>query len=207
MSDNKVVLIGYSGHGYVVADTALSINMKLESYAEIDKIDINPYDLEYIGFEMNPLFDGWNKNYSFILGIGDNKLRQKVSEFVLSKDEEILNVIHETSCISKGVEIGKGNFISKNTSINPLVKINDFCIVNTGAVIEHECEIESAVHIAPRAVLLGNVKVGERSFIGANSVIKQGVTIGSDVIIGAGSVVLKNIPNGKKIVGNPCREI
>ena len=38
--------------------------------------------------------------------------------------------------------------------------------------------LEEAVHIAPGAVLLGNVYIGERSFVGANVVIKQGVVIG-----------------------------
>jgi acetyltransferase EpsM len=55
--------------------------------------------------------------------------------------------------------------------------------------------------------LAGNVKVGERTFIGSNSVIKQGIHIGKDVIIGAGAVVLNNIPDGTKVVGNPNRFI
>jgi len=54
-------------------------------------------------------------------------------------------------------------------------------------------------------VLCGNVKVGTRSFIGANSVIKQGVTIGDDVIVGAGSVVISDIQNRTTVVGNPAR--
>ena len=56
-------------------------------------------------------------------------------------------------------------------------------------------------------MLAGNVFVGERSFIGANSVVKQGVKIGKDVMIGAGSVVISDIPDGKKVVGNPSKSI
>jgi acetyltransferase-like isoleucine patch superfamily enzyme len=56
-------------------------------------------------------------------------------------------------------------------------------------------------------VLTGNVSVGYRTFIGANTVVKQGIRIGNDVVIGAGSVVISDVPDGKKIVGNPSREI
>ena len=64
-------------------------------------------------------------------------------------------------------------------------------MINNSAVVDHECIIESGSHIAPGSILLGNVKVGRNTLVGANSVIKEGVEIGSNVIIGAGSVVLK----------------
>jgi acetyltransferase-like isoleucine patch superfamily enzyme len=63
------------------------------------------------------------------------------------------------------------------------------------------------VHIAPGAVLAGNISVGENSFIGANSVVRQGVKIGSGVILGAGSVVIKNIPDNEIWAGNPAKKL
>lgn len=207
MLDSEIILIGYSGHGFVSAEAAISSNMNLKYYSELNELKVNPYNLEYLGFEKDISFEGWNKDYSFILGIGDNKLREKIAKLIVSKKKRILNVIHNSSSVSKETKIGKGNLIARNVSINPLTIINDFCILNTGCIIEHECIIKDAVHVAPGVVLTGNVTVGERTFIGANSVIKQGVNIGKDVIIGAGSVILNDIPDGKKVVGNPAREI
>ncbi|WP_347174854.1 acetyltransferase [Polaribacter uvawellassae] len=207
MLDKGIILIGYSGHAYAVAEAALSSSMDLKYYSEVNETINNPYYLEFIGFEKEDYFKGWKEGFSFILGIGDNKLRQEVSNLILSKNKKILNVIHNSASISDKIEIGSGNLIARNAAINPLVVIKNFCILNTGCIIEHECVIENAVHIAPGAVLLGKVTVGERTFVGANSVIKQGIVIGKDVIIGAGSVVLNNVPDGKKIVGNPSREI
>lgn len=207
MSNKEAILIGYSGHGFVSAEAAISSNINLKYYSELNELTINPYNLEYIGFENNISFKGWNNDYSFVLGIGDNKLRQKIAKLIISKDKKILNVFHKSASVSKKVKIGKGNLIARSVTVNPLTVINDFCILNTGCIIEHGCVIENAVHIAPGAVLLGNVTVGERTFVGANSVIKQGVKIGKDVIIGAGSVVLNDIFDGKKIVGNPAKEI
>ena len=91
--------------------------------------------------------------------------------------------------------------------INPLVKIGNGVICNTACVIEHECIINDYVHIAPGAILCGNVTVGEGSFIGAGAVVKQGVTIGKNVIVGAGTVVIKDIVDNTKVIGNPQRII
>ena len=55
--------------------------------------------------------------------------------------------------------------------------------------------------------MLGDVKIGDGSFIGANSVIKQGLKIGNNVVVGAGAVVIQDIPNNTKVVGNPSRKI
>lgn len=54
---------------------------------------------------------------------------------------------------------------------------------------------------------VGNVKVGNNVFIGANSTILMGVTVGDNVIIGAGSVVTKDIPSNSVAVGNPAKVI
>jgi acetyltransferase EpsM len=80
-------------------------------------------------------------------------------------------------------------------------------IINTSAVIEHECQIHDSVHIAPSATLAGNVTVKRGAFIGANAVLKQGVTIGERAVVGAGSVVLQDIPDFTTLVGNPGRFI
>jgi len=205
--DNKNVIIGYSGHAYVVAESYISQGNTLEYYTNLFKVENNPFNLAYLGCETDPNFRGWDMRLAFILGIGDNNLRYKVAQLLLSKSQIIESVIDPNSIFSKSSNIGIGIFASKGVLVNAFSKIGDFTILNTGCIIEHECEISTAVHIAPGAVLAGNVKIGKRSFIGANSVIKQGVEIGDDVIIGAGSVIINNISSNTKIVGNPGRII
>jgi sugar O-acyltransferase (sialic acid O-acetyltransferase NeuD family) len=207
VSGNKIVLVGYSGHGLVVAEAAITSQMNLQFYAEKKEIKANPFNLDYLGFEGDDSFLAWDKPYSFILGIGDNTIRKNVAELIFNKNKTLLNVISNSANISENSAIGKGNFISKNAVINVMSEIGDYCILNTGCIVEHDCQIANGVHIAPGAVLLGNVTVGEQSFIGANAVVKENITIGRNVIIGAGSVVLRDVPDHSKIVGNPGRAI
>ena len=49
------------------------------------------------------------------------------------------------------------------------------------------------------------ITIGERVWIGGNTVICPGVTIGPDSVIGAGSVVTRDLPGGVVAAGNPCR--
>jgi sugar O-acyltransferase (sialic acid O-acetyltransferase NeuD family) len=205
--DNKTVIVGYSGHAYVVAESYIANGGNISFYADLKEASNNPFDLAYLGFESALNFKGWDLSLNYILGIGDNNLREKAAKLILSKSNKLENVIDPYAVISKSTNIGNGVFVSKGVLINAFSKIGNFTILNTGCIIEHECEIGTAVHIAPGAVLAGNVKIGDRAFVGANAVIKQGVVIGDDVIIGAGSVVIHNVEKNSKIVGNPGRLI
>jgi sugar O-acyltransferase (sialic acid O-acetyltransferase NeuD family) len=203
----KQVIIGYSGHAFVVLDAAEKAGLHVEFYAEKEELTQNPFKLKYLGFEGDENFEGWDKGYEFILGVGDNRIRESVSNLIVTNEEKLRLVIHPSANIGSKVEIGDGTFVASGSLINPLAKIGKAVIINTGAIVEHECEIGDFVHIAPGAVLAGNVKVGERAFIGANAVIKEGIEIGNDVIIGAGTVLLNNVSDNEKLVGNPARVI
>jgi sugar O-acyltransferase (sialic acid O-acetyltransferase NeuD family) len=101
--------------------------------------------------------------------------------------------------------MGEGVMIAANATINPLAYLGRGVICNTSSSIDHECIIGDFCHIAPNAVLCGNVKIGKGTFVGANSVIRQGITIGNNVTIGAGTVVIRDIPDNATVVGNPQR--
>lgn len=206
MLDKEVVLVGYSGHGFVVAEAAILNRFPVKSYTDIEPVQLNPFQLQYVGFEGDNS-QAWIEKDYFILGIGDNKKRKRAADILISNGKSILNVLHPSISLSQKVQIGYGNFFARNVSIPLLVSIGNNCILNTGCIIEHECKIGNMVHIGPGAVLTGNVEVGDLSFIGANAVVKQGIRIGRNVIVGAGAVVLKDVPDDKIIIGNPGRAI
>ncbi len=93
-----------------------------------------------------------------------------------------------------------------NAIINAHAQIGAGVIVNSGSIIEHDCNIGDFSHIAPSATLCGNVHIGDCTHIGAKSVVIEGKNIGKHCFIGAGSVVVSNIPSYKKVVGNPAKK-
>ena len=93
------------------------------------------------------------------------------------------------------------SYISANVRLGELVK------VSVGAQIHHESEVNDFSVIGPQALLLGQVKVGEQSFICSGTKISPGTQVGSNVLVGMGSVVTRDIPSGSKAWGNPARVI
>lgn len=199
---DKAIMLGYSGHGYVVAEATILLGFKIVGYAENNEQLNNPYNLNYLGDERNETFN-WSVCSNFILGIGDNRIRARVAERVKRFGGKCLNIVHPSAAISADVKMGSGTFVARNVAINPLVKIGENVILNTSCSIDHECVIKDNVHIAPGAVLAGNVTIQNGAFIGANSVIKQGLKIGKNATVGAGCVVLVDIPDEAVVVGNP----
>lgn len=80
-------------------------------------------------------------------------------------------------------------------------------IVNTRAIVEHDCLVENHAHIASGAVLCGNVSVGEGAHVGAGSVVRQGLRIGLRAVIGAGAAVVCNVPEEAVFAGVPARPL
>ena len=90
--------------------------------------------------------------------------------------------------------------------INYGALVRENTIINTAAVVEHDCDVGAHCHIAPNATLCGGVKVGELTHIGAGSVVLQGITIGSGCVVGAGSVVTKDMPDNTTWIGTKFRD-
>jgi acetyltransferase-like isoleucine patch superfamily enzyme len=49
--------------------------------------------------------------------------------------------------------------------------------------------------------------IGDRCFIGINSIILPGIHLGNEVVVAAGSVVTKDIPGNCMVAGNPAKII
>ena len=203
MKNNKLLIIGYSGHSYCCIEVAIKQGFSVFGYHDILENIINPYNLKFLGHEDN--IDSNNRPF---IALGDNSIRRKIYEKLRSNNIFLNTIlIHSNTTISKSSLIEEQTFISAGVIINPQVKIGVGCIINTGAIIEHDCSIGKFSHIAPGAVLAGNVSIGSGCMIGANSVIRQGVKIGDNVIVGAGAVVLKDINSNTTFVGNPAKKI
>jgi sugar O-acyltransferase (sialic acid O-acetyltransferase NeuD family) len=210
MPNLPVILIGYSGHAYVIAGIFESMNKQVIAYCDQTEKNSNPFKLEYLGTETSTLALNQITENDYFICVGDNSIRRRVFN-KLTEEHNLklpINAIHKNTNIHKSVKIEKGCvMISAGVVINPLAEISIGVICNTGCIIEHECKIDSFTHIGPGAVLCGNVRIGKNSFIGANTVVKQGIIIGDNVVVGAGSVVVKNLPDGVISYGNPAKII
>lgn len=56
-------------------------------------------------------------------------------------------------------------------------------------------------------VKTASVTIGNRVFLGANSIVCKGVSIGDEAVVAAGAVVAQSIPAGEVWAGNPARKV
>lgn len=207
--DRQLLIIGYSGHAFVVLESAIAAGFQPFGYFDQGEKLNNPYELTFIGKnELDPVHAPLFQQFAWIVGIGNNKFREKVHhEVQRAFGQPPSNIIHPSVIVASNTRLGQGIFLSANAVLQPLCRIGHGVICNTGCIVEHECIIGDFVHLAPGSVLAGNVSVGANSFIGANSVVKQGIHIGKNCVIGAGSVVIRDVQDGETVVGNPAKLI
>lgn len=204
---NPVAVIGYSGHSFVAIDILKLAGYDVVGYCDVGKKELDPFSLPYLGSEKEAATREFLKGKNYFIAVGDNHIRARIYDNLLGDLGKPLNAIHPSAVLASSIQLGNGIMIAAGVVINPLAGIGKGVICNTSSSIDHECMVGDFSHIAPGAILCGNVTVGKGSFIGAGSVIRQGITIGDNVMIGAGCVVVRNVPDNVVMVGNPQKEL
>lgn len=138
-------------------------------------------------------------------GKGDNRPRCELYRRIHTMGLEFPPLKHPAAVVAPDAVIDEGCVIAPAAVVNTGARVGINIIINTGAVIEHNCVIGDHVHIAPRAVLCGEVKVSRLAHVGAGAVVIQGVTVGEGAVVGAGAVVLGDIEPWTVVVGNPAK--
>ena len=80
-------------------------------------------------------------------------------------------------------------------------------VLNTGASVDHDCDIGDGVQLAPGVVLGGRVHIDSLSFVGIGATIINRIVVGRNCLIGAGAVVVRDIPDHSVAYGVPARVI
>lgn len=194
---NRLIIIGASGHGKVVADIAA-----LMGYVDIVFLD----DDENVKMCADWPVIGKSKNApegDVFIAIGNAKIRSRLMEYY--KDRKQPTLIHPNATVAKDVEIGLGTVIMAGAVINPGAKIGEGCIINTSSSVDHDCVVSDFVHISVNAHLCGTVQIGESTWIGAGATISNNVNICGNCVIGAGAVVVKDIDRPGTYIGVPAK--
>ncbi len=203
---NKLIIIGASGHGKVVADIALKMNR----WQSVAFLDDNESKNSLIGIQViGKSADAFNyiDDCDIFVGIGNNRIREELQSCLEMSGACIPTLIHPSATIGEMVKVGVGTVVMAGAVINCCTGIGKGCIVNTGVTIDHDNVIEDYVHISPGVHLAGTVRIGNGSWLGIGSVVSNNVNITSGCRIGAGAVVIKDINVEGTYVGVPVRKV
>lgn len=203
---DKLLIIGASGHGKVVADMAIKMN----KWQEIAFLDDNENIKETMGIKVlgntKKAFD-YIDNYDFFVAIGNNKTRNTIQAKLKEYGANIATLIHPTAVIGKDVIFGVGTVVMAGVVINCCSQIGEGVIINTSSSIDHDCIIEDYAHISPGVNIAGTVEIGKLTWLGIGSVVSNNIDICDNCILGAGTVVVKDINEVGTYVGAPARRV
>lgn len=197
----KVIIIGASGHGKVVADVVIQAGDRVIGFLD-DNADIGN---TFVGFPILGTVDKFTDylNSKFIVAIGNAKTRESIVEKL--QGVSWYTAIHPKAVISNiDTTIGEGTVVMANAVINVGAVVGKHCIINTGAIVEHDDKLEDFVHISVGAKLAGTVHIGKGSWIGIGATVRNNVSICQKCMIGAGAVVVKDIVSEGIYVGVPA---
>ena len=194
----SIILLGTGGHAHSVVDTIEAENrFCIYGFLDIEeKIGEEYRGYKVLGTDMllEDSFEHGVKNAFVTIGyLGKSSIRNRLFSDLKKIGFILPNIVDKTAIIAQNVILGEGVYIGKGVIVNSGVEIRDMCIINTGAIIEHDSKIGAFSHISVGSVLCGGVQVGSDSFVGANATVIQGKTIGNKCIIGAGTTIRKNV--------------
>ena len=195
---NRLIIIGASGHGKVVADIAA-----LNGYKDIVFLDDDESIRECAGYPVigksTEAPDG-----EIFVAVGNADTRKWLME--LYKDRVLPVLIHPNAVVAEGVEISVGSVVMAGAVINPGARIGKGCIINTSSSVDHDCIVEDFCHVSVGAHLSGTVVVGTGTWIGTGAIVSNNINICGGCMIGAGAVVIKNIDEPGTYIGIPARK-
>lgn len=142
----------------------------------------------------------------YIIAFGTRYMRERVVLFETMQDEGFVfaNAIFPHAFIDRSASLGVGNVIAVGCKILPNANIANNCFICVTSSIDHDCEVQSGVYLAPGATLCGGAIIEEGAFIGANATILPEVRVGKYAVVGAGAVVAHDVTPSSLVVGVPA---
>jgi sugar O-acyltransferase (sialic acid O-acetyltransferase NeuD family) len=203
-----LLLIGGGGHALVVDEAARAAQFDVVGFFDDDPdapLSRPPSRLLNIG-RMNELLR--IEDRPWIMGVGNLEYRagvlHELDQLELGKTAH--TVIHPDAYVSPTARIGRGVYIGPKAIIHARADIRDHSIINTGAIVEHECIVDVNAHVAPGAVLAGGVRIGSNALVGIGARILPLLSVGDQCVVGAGAVVTRSVVERQTVLGVPARK-
>ncbi|EGR0627446.1 acetyltransferase [Vibrio cholerae] len=192
-----LVLIGGGGHASVLADILLGQGREILAVISPDDLSLRAVFAGLAHLTQDEEVKRFSPDSVYLVnGIGmlpRSMLRQRVNQQFLELGYQFETVIASDAHVSLFATIRSGAQILSGARVQTGAVIGEHTIVNSGALVEHDCQIGAYNHIAPRATLCGAVCTREAVYIGANATVIQGLVLESQSVVGAGAIVNRSL--------------
>lgn len=203
----RLAILGASGHGKVVADIAECCRWEEIVFFDDAWPSVTTNGCWQVAGDSQTLVQRLKQFNGVVVAIGNNVVRAQKLAWLNQMSAPLVTLIHPSAVVSRYAELGIGTVAMPGVVVNAGTRAGVGTILNTGCSVDHDCVIESCVHISPGARLAGGVHVGAQSWIGIGASVKQLVRIGQNVTVGAGAAVVADLSDDITAVGVPARPL
>jgi sugar O-acyltransferase (sialic acid O-acetyltransferase NeuD family) len=195
----RLALYGAGGHASEVIAQLKSMNYS------ISRIFV---DEQYVTEAFSPISDFNPEEYLMMIPVSNSQAREKMVN-KLPKETEFFSFIHPTALLmdKNTIKLGVGSFIGAYSILTTDILVGDHAILNRGVHLGHGCSIGDYFSAMPSSVVSGDVKIGNKVYLGTNASVKEKITICDDVTIGMNSPVHHDILESGIYVGDNLRKI
>ncbi len=161
---DNLLVIGAGGFSQTVRECAEDANL-FDNIAFLD--DNNPLAIgkcsEFLKFK--------SEYSNAFVALGDNRLRAEYIDKLLKAGFNVPVLIHSKCYVSKSAKVGHGSIMLAQSVVGANTLLGNGCIINIGALVDHDCTLETAVHIAPGAIVKARNKIARFEKIDSGTVI------------------------------------
>ncbi len=207
-----MVFWGASGQAKVLRECMQGSSIRLVALFDNDEHKASPFDDIPLYYGTGG-FEHWKSNRSSneptgcLVAIGGEKGKDRLAIQQYLEAEGLIPLIamHPTAFVANNAIVGVGSQILAKAAVCVQTAVGCGCIINTGAIVDHECSLGDGVHVGPGAHLAGGVMAEKYSTIHTGAIVLPKVIIGQGSVVGAGAVVIEDVPPYTVVVGNPAK--
>lgn len=194
-----IVVYGGGGHG----KTLIDLLRRLGTYQIAGVIDDGiPAGTSIMGLSVlggaealtEQLGRGVRLAVNAVGGIGNLAVRVRVFHRLAEAGFVCPAVIHPSAVVEASARLAAGVQVFALAYVGSEAQVGYGGIINTGAIVSHDCILGDYVNISPGAILAGEVQVGSGALVGMGATVNLQVKIGAGARIGNGATVKSDVP-------------
>lgn len=206
----ELYALGIGHNSPVFIDLALACGYKIAGLYHYN--DTRTGEIDH-GYEILGSFDDLFakeslEGMSFLLTMGDNRIRTELSNKIIEKGGSVPTLIHPTAVISAFAKISDvGVYISPYTYVQADSTIGSNTVLLSHVNISHTAHIGNSCFIAGGATIGAYTEMEDFVFVGqgALSISAKAKHIGHHAFIGARSLLTRDVPPCVVVAGSPAR--
>jgi acetyltransferase EpsM len=199
-----LLIYGGGGHGKTVIDLVRSLG----TYRIVGVVDEGlPAGADVLGVPVlggNDCLAEWYVRgvrlaVNAVGGIGNVAVRIKIFDILEKAGFICPALVHPSAVVERSALLEAGAQVFAHVYVGSAARVGFGSVLNTGAIVHHDCVLGRVVNLSPGATLAGAVHVEDYAQIGMRATVNLKITVGERAQLGNGCTVKKDVPPGARV--------